>query len=99
MFLCLIAQDRILTSCSSWRQQLAVTPVCSICGNGSEDILHAIRNCRAAGDVWVRFIPLHLVGNFFLTGLREWLQTRFGKECYVAKDDGNYLLEHLEVEK
>lgn len=47
--------------------------MCSICGFGSEDTLHAIRDCIQARAIWVRFIPLHLVGSFFSTELREWL--------------------------
>ncbi|XP_040960272.1 uncharacterized protein [Gossypium hirsutum] len=39
------------------RRGLAVDPYCPICGYHSEDILHILRDCTSAKDIWNQVIP------------------------------------------
>lgn len=45
-------QGRLLSNVERVRRGLAVDPSCPICGYHSKDILHILRDCTIAKEVW-----------------------------------------------
>ncbi|MFQ6640914.1 hypothetical protein Gotur_014660 [Gossypium turneri] len=47
-----VFKQRLLTNMERVRRGLAEDPSCPICGHSSKDILHVIRDCTLAKQVW-----------------------------------------------
>lgn len=43
-----------------------------------KDVVHAIRNCSVAKEVWSKLIPVEKQGRFFSRNLKEWLESNLG---------------------
>lgn len=43
------------------------------CGEADDGILHAIRDCRTAKEVWERLLPSDLASEFFLLDPKGWV--------------------------
>lgn len=48
---------------------------CSICGNTSEDILHVLRACTTAKEIWTLVVPMHQQTRFFSDPFHSWFST------------------------
>lgn len=75
VFIWIMAHDKILTNFSRWRRKMAMTPTCFLCGDAAEDTLHAIRDCRAAKEVWLRFFSTTPVSRFLLHRVKRVTRT------------------------
>lgn len=53
--------------------KLAPSPACTLCGDGTEDALHAMRDCVATRTLWHCLAPRQLQNNFFSVGFKDWL--------------------------
>ncbi|MBA0585704.1 hypothetical protein Gorai_016471, partial [Gossypium raimondii] len=58
--------QRRLNNVERVKKGLAVDLSCSICGFHSEDILHILKDCNVAKDVWSRVITVASSGGFGL---------------------------------
>ncbi|MBA0590479.1 hypothetical protein Gorai_019184, partial [Gossypium raimondii] len=47
--------------------------VCGVCGQDSEDVLYATRDCSVARNVWDHLIPTEWCSRFYARNLQEWL--------------------------
>lgn len=61
VFLWLVFQGKILTNEQRVRRHLAVESSCSVCGWHSENIIHIVRDCGRAKEVWLTILPLKLI--------------------------------------
>ncbi|CAN1779457.1 Putative ribonuclease H protein At1g65750 [Linum perenne] len=68
-FLWLAFQDKLLTNAQRLRRNLSSDATCSTCQDPNEDVLHIIRDCPAAREVWA------LIGGFDLTSV-HWREQR-----------------------
>ncbi|CAN1784065.1 Putative ribonuclease H protein At1g65750 [Linum perenne] len=68
-FLWLAFQDKLLTNAQRLRRNLSSDASCSLCLNPNEDVLHIIRDCPAAREVW------SLIGGFDINSA-NWREQR-----------------------
>lgn len=79
VFLWLVFNNRLPTN--YWRSKwTASTPQCSFCNSGVEDVLHVVRDCGYAGNMWVDLIHPRYMSSFFIAGLRDWIALNLKKE-------------------
>ncbi|KAH1092020.1 hypothetical protein J1N35_019277 [Gossypium stocksii] len=53
----LIKRIRLFTDSERARRGIGESSNCPLCGHGTEDILHAIRDCSKAKDAWTLVVP------------------------------------------
>lgn len=77
-----MALEKILTNKKRWRKWLTYNADCPRCNQGEESVLHVIRDCKWAREVWPCLIPAELKDEFFSMELRPWLMwvVKKGKE-------------------
>lgn len=56
-----------------YKRQLTLDPSCRICGGSSETVLHILRECPQAKEVWRAILLLLQVPHFFQHDLQPWL--------------------------
>lgn len=68
-----IAHDRLLTNArrSVWSSE---SPNCPGYGGMQESVLHAIKNCPLATQIWIPLIPSSNSRNFFDLNLSDWVK-------------------------
>lgn len=76
VFLWLVAHDAIMTNSARQRISLSLSGVYTKCFNGTEDLMHTLRDCEESVAVWRTFLPPHLVNSFFGLHLKEWLDSQ-----------------------
>ncbi|CAN1145565.1 Putative ribonuclease H protein At1g65750 [Linum perenne] len=47
---------------------------CHRCPGAVEDLLHVLRDCNLAREVWTKLFPHSVVTNFFSDGIHDWLR-------------------------
>ncbi|KAA3484791.1 Retrovirus-related Pol polyprotein LINE-1 [Gossypium australe] len=57
VFLWLAFKQRILTNLERVRQRISHSNSCTLCGHDFEDLVHVLRDCPSAKDVWRLVIP------------------------------------------
>lgn len=72
-FIWLVLKQRFLSNVERVKRGLAVDPSCSTYGSPSEDILHILKDCNAAKDVWSRVITGNHLTNFLSLNLQDWI--------------------------
>lgn len=73
VFAWILFHRRLLTNRERWRRRMTDSPLCVRCNENDEEVLHAIRDCPIAREVWVWLILLELVDDFFKLGFKEWV--------------------------
>ena len=57
-----------------------ILPTCPCCGNADESVIHVLRDCRHASQVWTRLVSPDYITNFFsFVNCREWVFENLGK--------------------
>ncbi|KAL6540841.1 hypothetical protein OROMI_024724 [Orobanche minor] len=56
-FLWLAVQDRLLTNELRYKRNMAPNPYCGICQETNENVLHILRHCTAAKEIWRSILP------------------------------------------
>lgn len=71
-FLWLVAHGRL---CTNDRRAIwsGCNPMCSLCSNQVESILHVLRYCDHAYNVWDRVLPIQRRRDFFSVDIRCWI--------------------------
>lgn len=59
-FLWVLDHDKLLTNYERWRRRIADNSDCQQSASQREDVLHAIRDCPGAGEVWDLNLPQQL---------------------------------------
>ncbi|CAA0812774.1 Unknown protein [Striga hermonthica] len=86
-FLWLVAKGRLLTNCERFRRHVAASPCCELCGGHEESIIHALRDCSGAQQLWRLFIPGIDFTNFLHMNLNDWLVTHLSSpEMYGVEN-------------
>ncbi|CAL8991787.1 unnamed protein product [Prunus brigantina] len=87
VFLWLVFQGKILTNEQRVRRHLAVESSCSVCGWHSETIIHTLRDCGRAKEVWLNVLNPSNVHDFFLSDYPSWLRSNLFSK---AKWEGRF---------
>lgn len=72
-FIWLAFKQKLLANMKQVRREIGNGNLCAICGYDSKDILHAIRDCSRAKEVWNQVISVDRSG-IFSRSLKEWLE-------------------------
>lgn len=68
-----LSHDHLLTTFGRWQRGLSSTAKCEGCDKLAEDILHVVRDCKFAREVWFPFFPQNRLIDFFSLNLRDWV--------------------------
>ncbi|MBA0548963.1 hypothetical protein Golob_020025 [Gossypium lobatum] len=55
----------LLTNAENATRGVGSDNACEVCGHGSEDVLHVLRDCPAARDIWDKLIPIDKLSRFY----------------------------------
>jgi ribonuclease HI len=72
VFIWQMAHDRLLTNSRLARWHLG-GPDCHSCVHFEETLLHVLRDCPVAVNIWNHLLPRHDKGQFFLVSLHDWI--------------------------
>lgn len=64
-FLWLALKQRLLANAERARRGLGIDGVCQVCGHGSEDIMHVLRDCPTTIYIWNKLIPVDKVSKTY----------------------------------
>ncbi|MBA0750815.1 hypothetical protein Gogos_002200, partial [Gossypium gossypioides] len=80
----------LLSNVERVRRGLTVDPSSTICGFHSEDILHILRDCDVAKDVWNQVIPGNCLSNFFSNNSQGWLLGNLQNNSMVHEEGSSW---------
>ncbi|MBA0634263.1 hypothetical protein Godav_029951 [Gossypium davidsonii] len=63
----------LLTNLESVYRGFGNNSVCGVCGHNSKDVVHAIRDCTLARNIWNLLIPTDRHDRFYSDNLQDWL--------------------------
>lgn len=89
MFLWLIWHGRILTNDERKRHHMTEDDSCPLCLLDIETILHALRDCTFARNIWRSVIPPQVHNTFFTLSFHAWL-------TWNMQDKGNLNRNNME---
>lgn len=69
----LLAHGWVLTNELQWKRGVTNLARCQQCDAPIEDVLHIVRDCLCAQDVWDLLHPQGQVADFFVLPLKPWL--------------------------
>ncbi|MFQ6624568.1 hypothetical protein Gotur_003309 [Gossypium turneri] len=73
VFLWFAFKQKLLTNSERARRGFSHCSSCSICGHEFEDLVHVLRDCPPAKEVWRLVIPNQLKQRFFSVSFQDWL--------------------------
>lgn len=73
-FCWLLAHNSLLTNFGRWKRGMADTSDCHRRNDRREDVLHAVRDCPKAKEVWKLIVSHKLRESFFEWDLHIWLE-------------------------
>ncbi|KAA3472023.1 reverse transcriptase [Gossypium australe] len=73
LFLWLAFRQRLLTISERVRRGISHSSSCPTCGHSVEDLMHVLRDCPTAKEVWMLVLPNQLQQRFFSTSFLDWL--------------------------
>lgn len=65
VFTWIVAHGKLLTNLKRWKRRLTDCPDCARCNRESKDVLHAVKDCNWAREVWECLILSELLWEFF----------------------------------
>ncbi|KAK9046574.1 hypothetical protein V6N11_052459 [Hibiscus sabdariffa] len=78
VFLWLSFKGKLMTNAERYRRSLCPHPLCPCCESAPESVLHVLRDCRYAHEVWSLLLTPGRHGHFFRGELAEWLHSNVG---------------------
>ncbi|GER31180.1 polynucleotidyl transferase [Striga asiatica] len=60
------------------------------CPSKEESVLHVLRDCSEASEVWIRLVPSHVQHSFFTLDLKEWLTSNLLNSSGPSIDVDNW---------
>ncbi|CAJ2669285.1 unnamed protein product [Trifolium pratense] len=74
-FLWIATHERLLTNYRRSKWGNGISPTCPSCGNDDETIIHVLRDCIHATQIWIRLVASNHITNFFSLSLscRDWI--------------------------
>jgi len=79
-FIWLDAHGRILTNYRRSKWGVGISPTCPCCAKEDETVIHVLRDCVHATQVWLRLVPSNYITNFFSFDCREWIFNNLNKK-------------------
>ncbi|MBA0560662.1 hypothetical protein Golob_017546 [Gossypium lobatum] len=79
-FIWLALKEQLLTNAEKKRRGIGMNIACGICGHDYENVLHVLRDCTAAKDIWNQLIPIDRSFPYFREQLGSLEYRWFGKD-------------------
>jgi len=79
LFLWLARHDRLMTSANRFTRGLTDDPRCKGSLNGEENVMHVLRDCKLASEIWNHLVPAHRQPSFFNLPLKDWISMNLDK--------------------
>ena len=74
MFLWLACKDKLLTNQTRRSRGFSDSSECQRCEGRAEDVIHVLRDCNKAIEVWIHIIPSFYLQEFFsINTVRGWV--------------------------
>lgn len=73
VFLWEVAHGRLFTNEVRWKRNLVLNGDCEACVGELETVLHTLRECKEASELWYALLLSHLLSEFFSLSLGEWV--------------------------
>ncbi|WZZ66780.1 hypothetical protein YC2023_078150 [Brassica napus] len=86
VFLWLVSHQVIMTNMERKRRHMSDNGMCTLCRNGNETILHALRDCQAAAGIWRRLMAPSRYQRFCNQPLLEWLYENLAQDSTAGGD-------------
>ncbi|CAA0843105.1 Polynucleotidyl transferase- ribonuclease H-like superfamily protein [Striga hermonthica] len=83
-FMWLVAKNCLMTNSERFRRHFVSSPTCELCGSAPETLLHTLRDCPKATQIWRTLIPGNMLPAFFSLDLVQWLGYNL---CSVAANE------------
>lgn len=77
VFCWIMAHGKLLTNEERWRRRLTSDANYGRCQSEVEDVLHAVRDCPCAREVWESLGMFGSQNAFFPMGLQDWVMSAF----------------------
>ncbi|GAU47272.1 hypothetical protein TSUD_280950 [Trifolium subterraneum] len=87
-FMWLAAHDRLLTNYRRSRWGGGISPISHICGNEDETIIHTLRDCIYATQIWIKLVAFNHITNFFAFNCKDWFFKNLSNNEYGAQKEG-----------
>lgn len=87
-FLWLIYRQQLLTNLERLWRGIGQNATYLVCHHNTKDILHVLRDCQIAKEVWLSIVPKNRQSHFFLGNLLEWVGQNLKKPRTGAKSRG-----------
>lgn len=102
VFVWLLSHGALLTNSERRRRRhLRGNDLCTRCLNIEGSVLHAVRDCSVAVEVWNKVLPDNLMASFFSKEFRIWvlwlLKPGGKQDGEMVIDDGYELLAPMEI--
>ncbi|MBA0804818.1 hypothetical protein Gohar_004384 [Gossypium harknessii] len=91
-FIWLILKQRLLTSEERVRRGLGQSSIRGVCSHISEDVLHVLRDCLTAEDIWNLLIPTNRLIRFYSSNTQEWIASNLLNQydiCFMETSHWN----------
>ncbi|MBA0875213.1 hypothetical protein Goshw_027934 [Gossypium schwendimanii] len=75
------------------RRRIGQNGSCSFCGLSDEDLIHVLRDCLTASEVWRHVVLAELQSMFFTGDLKEWVEMKLCSSIWLPKVDGLILIQ------
>ncbi|MBA0702612.1 hypothetical protein Goari_026810 [Gossypium aridum] len=94
-FIWLLLKYRLFTKEEIVRKGFGHDLNCGVCGNVSKDVLHVLRDCSTARNIWNLLVPYDWLTNFYSSSLQNWLVLNLQghQDWYVRDIDWKCLFE------
>ncbi|WJX23235.1 hypothetical protein P8452_12461 [Trifolium repens] len=91
-FMWTAAHERLLTNYRRSRWGTGVSPICPCCRNGDETLIHVLRDCVYATQVWFKLVASSHIYNFFSLNCRDWIFKNLANQVSgTRKEEWRYI--------
>lgn len=85
MFLWQVNHERLLTNLLRANRNISNCALCPFECDCEETLLHILRDCLVASEVWSKFINPNFLSRFFSLSLQEWLHWNLKREIGMSQ--------------
>ncbi|KAL4295600.1 hypothetical protein GQ457_12G010160 [Hibiscus cannabinus] len=74
VFLWVVSRRKLMTNLERCNRHISYSSLCPLCSGADESIIHVLRDCRAASEVWELILPSTLSLSFAQPDLLTWIE-------------------------
>jgi heme O synthase-like polyprenyltransferase len=78
-FMWIAAHERLLTNYRRSKWENGISPICPICGNEDETIIHVLRDCVHATEICIKLVASNHITSLFSLTCRDLIVDNMAK--------------------